>query len=427
MNVAADKLATYDLQEYGSMKPIVPFDPMSGIQLSISGQTVTRRIHAAIHQQQHFVPLQQYSRSWFQWNQDTFHDIDWANFAIVYWRFPQQRTFFSKLGWKKLPVAARLHKRTPCYDHRGPTCNEDNKDDDHIYQCEHISRSSWRTSFFKAIDEKFHVTLDPDLLAIIRLGLWAYFTNCSPDFSERFPNGYLTSPYKVLITQQNKIGWDHFVRGKFTKEWRLVQYQFAKRYGLVKQSEGWTVDLVKMMANSSFQLWELRNTCRHGYDDASKQQSIYEKTHRKVRCLYLLQPMVLQQDRVLFRDTVEEHLLSAVPQLRSWIVHNRRLIQHSVKVAKAQSQLQIHHIQQFFPRRGTTQSRTAPPIQRPAPRRHRITRISNFFPAVVRPRSTIRILPAIDETTAITLNGLQRRIIRRRQLNLPDLFPDHPG
>jgi hypothetical protein len=91
------------------------------------------------------------------------------------------------------------------------------------------------------------------------------------------------------------------------------------------------------MANSSFQLWELRNTCRHGHDDASKQQSIYEQTHCEVRGLYLLQPMVLQQDRVLFQDTVEEHLLSAVPQLRSWIVHNRRLIQHSVKVAKAQS------------------------------------------------------------------------------------------
>jgi hypothetical protein len=250
MNVVADKLATYDLQEYGSMKPIVPFDPMSGIQLSISGQTVTRRIHAAIHQQQHFVPLQQYYQSRFQWNQDTFHDIDWANFAIVYRRFPQQRTFFSKLRWKKLLVAARLHKRTPCYLHRCPTCIEDNEDDDHIYQCKHISCLSWRTSLLETIDDKFHVTLDPDLLAIIRLGLRAYFTNCSPDFLERFPNGYLTSPYKALITKQNKIRWDHFVRGKLTKEWRLVQYQFAKRYGLVKESKGWTVDLIKMMANS---------------------------------------------------------------------------------------------------------------------------------------------------------------------------------
>jgi hypothetical protein len=139
MNVVAIKLATYDLQEYGSMKPIVPFDPMSGIQLSFNGQTVTRRIHAAIHQQQHFVPLQQYYQSRLHWNQEAFNDIDWTNFAIVYRRFPRQRTFFSKLGWKKLLVAAGLHKQTPCYDHRCPTCNTDNKDDDNIYQCENIS------------------------------------------------------------------------------------------------------------------------------------------------------------------------------------------------------------------------------------------------------------------------------------------------
>jgi hypothetical protein len=119
--------------------------------------------------------------------------------------------------------------------------------------------------------------------------------------------------------------------------------------------------------------------------------------------------------------------LTAVQQLRSWIVHNRKLIQHSVKVAKAQSKLQIHHIQQFLSFCGTTQSKTALPVQRPAPRRHRITRISNFFQAVAQPRRCIRTLTAIDETTATILNGLQRRIIRRRQLNLPDLFPDHPG
>jgi hypothetical protein len=135
MNVVANRLATYALQEYGSMKPIVPFYFMSGIQLGINGQTVTRRIHAAIHQQHHFVPLQQYYRSRFHWHQETFTDIDWTNFAIVYRQFPLKRTFFSKLGWKKLPVAARLHKWTPCYDHCCPTCNMDNEDDAHIYQC----------------------------------------------------------------------------------------------------------------------------------------------------------------------------------------------------------------------------------------------------------------------------------------------------
>jgi hypothetical protein len=258
------------------------------IQLSINGQTVTLRIHAAIHQQQHFVPLQQY-RSRFHWHQETFNDIDWTNIAIVYRQFPRHRNFFSKLRWKKLPVAARLHKRTPCYDHRCPTCNTDNEDDAHIFQCKHISRSSWRTSLFEIINAKFQLILIYWLSYVSAFGRTSQIV--LQTFRSGFSSGYLTSPYKVLITKQNQIGWDHFVCGKITKEWRLVQYHFAKqRYGLVKQSEGWTVDLVKMMANSLFQLWELRNTCRHGHDDASKQQSIYEQTHRKVNCLYLCSP-----------------------------------------------------------------------------------------------------------------------------------------
>jgi hypothetical protein len=102
----ADKLETYKLHEYGSMKPIVLFNPMSVIQLNINGQTVTRQIHAAIHQQQYFVPIKNYYRSRFHWPQDTFDNIDWQNFALAYKRFPRQHTFFYKLGWRKLLVAA---------------------------------------------------------------------------------------------------------------------------------------------------------------------------------------------------------------------------------------------------------------------------------------------------------------------------------
>jgi hypothetical protein len=67
-----------------------------------------------------------------------------------------------------------------------------------------------------------------------------------------------------------------FHMGKVSKEWNQVQYQHAKRYRMVKQSEGWMLGLIKLMANSSFQLWELRNQCRHGHDNATAQQSMHE-------------------------------------------------------------------------------------------------------------------------------------------------------
>jgi hypothetical protein len=194
LNVEADTLATTALHEYGSIKPIVPFNPSSGAQLTINGCTITRQFAKAIHNQQHLAPLRQYYRSRFHWSCDVFEDIYWSQYSMAYRRFPRHRTFFSKWGWKKLPVADRLHKRTPCYDHRCPTCAADHENNDHVYQCQHVTRSQWRTSLLDKISNKFHPILDPDLMAIIRIGIRVYFNDSPPDFSERFPQGYSSTP-----------------------------------------------------------------------------------------------------------------------------------------------------------------------------------------------------------------------------------------
>jgi hypothetical protein len=264
-------------------------------------------------------------------------------------------------------------------------------------------------------------------MAIIRIGVQAYFNDSAPVFSDRFPDGYSSTPYCAVIDQQNSIGWDHFIRGKLSKEWQKVQYVHAKRYGMTKQSEGWVLDLIKLMANSSFQLWELRNQCRHGHDDATRQQSMYEQVHREIRCLYLMKPQTLPQDQGLFRATVEDHLAETVPQLRTWIIHNKKLILHSVRVGKAQAKLQTHQIQCFFTRQGVRQSTTTTIRPSSTPRRHRITLISTSFTALVRPSTQNQALLTVSEDAELTMNAPQRRLIWRRQLNIPDLFPDHPG
>jgi hypothetical protein len=277
------------------------------------------------------------------------------------------------------------------------------------------------------IYDKFHPILDPDLMAIIRIGIRLYFNDSPPDFLERFPQGYSSSPYKDVITKQNAIGWDHFIRGKASKEWQQVQYQYAKRYRMTKQSEGWMLGLIKLMANASFQLWELRNQCRHGHDNTTRQQSMHEQAHRKIQCLYQLKPLTLPQDLNLFRHSVDEHLTETVPQLRTWIIHNKKLILHSVRVAKAQAKLHTHQIQQFFIRTGAHQSTVGTNRPPPAPRRHRITRISTFFPLLTCNGTQNQALQTVSEDTELILNGTQQPRIRRRQLNIPDLFPDHPG
>jgi hypothetical protein len=52
LNIEVDRLATTELQEFGSIKHEVPFDPSCEVQLTIAGSTVTWQFESAIHNQQ---------------------------------------------------------------------------------------------------------------------------------------------------------------------------------------------------------------------------------------------------------------------------------------------------------------------------------------------------------------------------------------
>jgi hypothetical protein len=298
--------------------------------------------------------------------------------------------------------------------------------------------------------------LDPDLILIITIGLQSYFSDCNPDFLERLPD--VTGAhrqYHDLIDQQSSIGWDQFIRGKVGKAWGSIQNKYAKRYDLVSESRHWQTKMVRLFANSSFRLWEIRNGCRHGIDAATLQIAKEEQAHREIRCLYMLRGQVLTQDRVLFRDTVELHLTETTAQLRAWITHNQKLIAHSAKLATIQTRLRIKRLQGFFPPYATVVSTIAHPSRATAPRRFRTTRLDPHFPVNHIRKSTSRRttqktklrqyntpdmssyyavtgttqsrLTTIPEDTVHHTTSPQRRQIRRRHLIINDLFPDHPG
>jgi hypothetical protein len=71
-------------------------------------------------------------------------------------------------------------------------------------------------------------------------------------------------------------------------EWSTSQYFFARRYGMLKPSEGWLVLLIKLMATSSFTLWDSRNQSRHGPDAATKAQLLKEQPNGSYNALSAL-------------------------------------------------------------------------------------------------------------------------------------------
>jgi hypothetical protein len=50
LNVNADALATHELDEFSTPKPIVPFDPSSMAILHLDGRTITRDLESVVTQ-----------------------------------------------------------------------------------------------------------------------------------------------------------------------------------------------------------------------------------------------------------------------------------------------------------------------------------------------------------------------------------------
>jgi hypothetical protein len=210
MNIEADKLATIALKG-GKSRPIVPFDPSTGVMLTLGGIVITRQIESTIEQYEHTAPLQKYYIKRFNWSATILKTIDWDGFSMAYTKFPRTRTFFSKFGWKKLPTGKRLHPTSSSYDHRCPSCDKDFECDSHVFCCSHLLQKQWRTDLINSIHDKYGSYIDPDLLTVAKIGLNSYLQNCIPPFSVRFPNAQYPK-LNVLIQQQSLIGWDQFFR-----------------------------------------------------------------------------------------------------------------------------------------------------------------------------------------------------------------------
>ena len=203
------------------------------------------------------------------------------------------------------------------------------------------------------------------------------------------------------------------------------------------------------MAHSSFQLWEIRNGCRHGADEAAQQQAKQDQAHRELRCLYELRESTLPQDSHLFRASLDLHLTETIPQIRTWITHNKKLLVHSHKIARQQAILKTHRLQQFFPARAQ-QSKSILPL-RPSQSKNgykhnsksfRPAFISRHFRAVSTSRSVLPVIPDdaplpahmitqpkcqsfID--TCFTAKPASISRLPARPIPTSHTFPDHPG
>ena len=415
LNVEADTLATHELHHYSSYFPLVPFDPTSKVQLHINGVTVTRRYATTLQTICTLPALKIYYEERFNWSKKIFDTIDWDTFSTVFSKSKGKRNFLTKFCVNHLPTGKRLHERVGTENNLCPTCLADIETDDHLVQCRHPSRARWRSDFTKTIHSRLEPFLCPVLLDILRKGI-SHYLNAAPA-----PNPATYGiMYAQLVVQQNAIGWDHFFRGKWSRDWIHLQKQYLARIGkrASRSQEQWTTSLLRLIWDKLHNIWCQRNKRRHGHDSRLHRDLSLDRCKRIIISLYELRGKVQPQDDYVFYEKLEDHLEQNVEELRQWIAVNQPLLTYSARSATRAATLNTNVLSKYF---------VVPPTVLSGPKK---THRTQPTPPLATHRSTfitehLHLLPPRERPQRNTI--WRPPIPRPRQRCLHDFFPDHPG
>ena len=146
---------------------------------------------------------------------------------------------------QKLPVGQRLHARELKHDTRCCSCWHDSETDDHLLQCP--KRARHRNDIYTVI-KRLGKEMDPVLLEILLDGVTKYLTvtrqtkyivgsngKKKPDYWDKIRQVNGDTPenkehdYWQLQRNQDAIGWDNLLRGKFAIDWRKLNGEYNRK------------------------------------------------------------------------------------------------------------------------------------------------------------------------------------------------------
>jgi hypothetical protein len=227
LNVDADSAAGSYQCMYPAQRPLVPLLPSNSAQLQMAGKVICARLKQRIIEAATVPVYLAYVESRFQWTPLITATVDWTAYTQAITRFQKQRTQITKLCNDLLPTAVWAHRYDPLTTGHCIHCGK-LEDRDHILQCSHDTRCTWRASLLSKLRKAHDSDLsDHYLLDILITDLDCCFKGTQIDLA-RFPRCFPRC-YHKLINEQTLIGWRHLFNGHLTQEWRQKQDYYVRR------------------------------------------------------------------------------------------------------------------------------------------------------------------------------------------------------
>ena len=189
-------------------------------------------------------------------------------------------------------------------------------------------------------------------LLLQAIGDWTLHT--SSDDNE-FTVHMLDAPLSIrrLLHQQNAIGWDHFLLGRFSSEWGALQDEYYARQARVTETkrqtgQRWQIAIIGTIWQQWFLLWELRNKDLHGADARSKALAEQRVVDRMLIDIYDFRNQMEPSVRQLLHQDITDHFSKTVTYNENWLAVYGPLVKMSIKRAKAKAIQGVKSIRHYF-------------------------------------------------------------------------------
>ena len=140
--------------------------------------------------------------------------------------------------------------------------NASEEDDDHPFHCTNTIIKEAQYEALSTLHKDLNsIRTYPVLTEAIIHYTKSWMRQENPTFINKLlPNVLICTLFITTIHQQNKIVWDHLVRGRITKTWTKTQHKYSPNRGY----DIWTLKFIHLLQKVNQKIWEVRNNLIYG-------------------------------------------------------------------------------------------------------------------------------------------------------------------
>ena len=119
--------------------------------------------------------------------------------------------------------------------------------------------------------------------------------------------------FRALVNSQNRIGWQHLIKGRFSKQWTQIQGRHILDESEIDQekqsADRWLKIILHHIWTHLWQLWLARNEdLLHGKEKDEQERKRLEKLHPRIIALYSKVDLLLACDKPIFDLPILERM-----------------------------------------------------------------------------------------------------------------------